>query len=336
MKEEELISIIQKQILNVLLETNLEGYGEKKSGKVRDLYNYDDKIIIVTSDRISAFDVILKQGIPYKGQALNQTSEFWFNATKKIMKNHIISVPDPNITIAQRCKPLELEVIIRGYITGSAWRRYKQLQENNEPLVISGVEFPSDLRKDEKLPEPVFTPTTKATSGHDEEISYEEIVEKGIVSQEILERIMSTAFKLFAEGNRVVGKQGGILVDTKYEFGLNPNGELVLIDEIHTADSSRYWLSEFYNERFEKGESQRGLDKEFVRNWLRENGFSGEGKVPNLHDTVIIQAALNVIKAYELITGQNFNPSEESTTNERLHKNLDNFFNKNLKLHKKN
>jgi len=323
MKEEELISIIQKHIPNVLLETNLEGYGEKKSGKVRDLYYYDDKIIIVTSDRISAFDVILNQGIPFKGQALNQTSEFWFNATKKIMKNHIVSVPDPNVMIAQQCKPIELEVIIRGYITGSAWRRYKQLEENNEPLIISGVEFPSDLRKDEKLPEPVFTPTTKATSGHDEEIAPEEIVEREIVTQEILERIMSTAFKLYAEGNKVVGKQNGILVDTKYEFGLNPEGDLVLIDEVHTADSSRYWLSEFYEDRFEKGENQRGLDKEFVRNWLRKKGFTGEGQIPNLPKEVVTNAALNVVKAYELITGQNFVPSKTYATNIRLQRNLE-------------
>ncbi|NHJ06017.1 MAG: phosphoribosylaminoimidazolesuccinocarboxamide synthase, partial [Candidatus Heimdallarchaeota archaeon] len=219
MKEEELISIIQKHIPNTLLETNLVGYGEKKSGKVRDLYYYDNKIIIITSDRISAFDVILNQGIPYKGQALNQTSEFWFNTTKKIMKNHIVSVPDPNVMIAQQCKPLELEVIIRGYITGSAWRRYKQLRENNEPLIISGAEFPSDLRKDEKLPAPVFTPTTKATSGHDEEIAPQKIVERGIVSQEILDQIVESAFRLYTEGNRIVSNQGGILVDTKYEFG---------------------------------------------------------------------------------------------------------------------
>lgn len=318
---------IKKQISNTFLGSDLIKFGEGKSGKVRDLYYYDDKIIILTTDRISCFDVILKQGIPYKGQALNQTSEFWFNNTKKIMKNHIIAVPDPNVMVAQKCMPIELEVIIRGYITGSAWRQYKYLKENKKPLVISGVEFPDNLRKDEKLPEPIFTPTTKAQEGHDEEIAPKEIVLRGIVSKDILERITETAFKLYTEGNKIVNNQGGILVDTKYEFGLNPVGELVLIDEVHTADSSRYWLMEFYEERFEKGVSQQGLDKEYVRNWLRENGFTGDGEVPNLPDEVITNASLNVINAFELITGQQFMPAEEYTSNERISKNLSKFFN---------
>ena len=239
MNQEKLVTAIKKEIPNTLVNVELEGYGKKKSGKVRELYFHKDKIILVTSDRISAFDCILNQGIPYKGQALNQTSEFWFNETKKIIKNHIVAIPDPNVMVAQSCKPLQLEVVIRGYITGSAWRRYKYLKENNEPLIISGVEFPDNLRKDEKLPEPVFTPTTKAEEGHDEEIAAGELVAKKIISQEILDNITETAFKLFKEGNRVVSKKGGILVDTKYEFGLNPEGELVLIDEVHTADSSR-------------------------------------------------------------------------------------------------
>jgi phosphoribosylaminoimidazole-succinocarboxamide synthase len=209
---------IRKQIGKTYLSTNLDDFGEKASGKVRDLYVYDDDIILVTTDRISAFDVVLNQGIPFKGQALNQTSEFWFTHTKKIMKNHIIAVPDPNIMIAQQCKPIELEVIIRGYITGSAWRKYKKLKERNEPLTISGVEFPDNLRKDEKLPEPVFTPTTKAASGHDEEITPQEIIKRNIVSEETLEHLKKVAFKLYHEGNRIVNKQGGILVDTKYEF----------------------------------------------------------------------------------------------------------------------
>lgn len=326
MEKEALVSLIKEQITNTLLTTDLKNFGNRKSGKVRDLYYHDDKIIIVTSDRISAFDVILNQGIPYKGQALNQTSEFWFKTTKKIMKNHIVAVPDPNVMIAQKCTPIELEVIIRGYITGSAWRRYKHLRENNEPLVISGVEFLENLRKDEKLPEPVFTPTTKAASGHDEEIAPKEVVSQGIVSQETLDLITETAFKLYAEGNRVVNKQGGFLVDTKYEFGLDPEGNLVLIDEVHTADSSRYWLTEFYNERFEKGENQQGLDKEYVRNWLRDNGFAGEGKVPNLPDDVVANAALNVIDAYELITGQKFKPMTKYATNKSIQKNLDAYF----------
>ncbi|MGC9780265.1 MAG: phosphoribosylaminoimidazolesuccinocarboxamide synthase [Candidatus Heimdallarchaeota archaeon] len=326
MEKEALISLIKEQILNALLTTDLKNFGTRKSGKVRDLYYHDDKIIIVTSDRISVFDVILNQGIPYKGQALNQTSEFWFNATKKLMNNHIVAVPDPNVMIAQKCTPIELEVIIRGYITGSAWRRYKHLRENNEPLVISGVEFQGNLRKDEKLPEPVFTPTTKAASGHDEAIATKEVVSQGIVSQETLDLITQTAFKLYAEGNRVVNQQGGILVDTKYEFGLDSKDNLVLIDEVHTADSSRYWLTKFYEERFEKGESQQGLDKEYVRSWLRDNGFTGEGNVPDLPDSVVVNASLNVINAYELITGQKFSPAKNYATNERIQKNLTKYF----------
>ncbi len=326
MDKEKLIAMIKEQMHNTLLDINLEGYGQKKSGKVRELYFHEDKVILVTSDRISAFDVILNQGIPYKGQALNQTSEFWFNETKKIIKTHIVAVPDPNVMVAQSCTPLALEVVIRGFITGSAWRRYKYLNENNEPLIISGVEFPENLRKDERLPEPVFTPTTKATEGHDEEIAAKELVSRGIVSQEIMDKIVETAFKLFKEGNRVVSKQGGILVDTKYEFGLNPEGELVLIDEVHTADSSRYWMQDKYDELFEKGENQKGLDKEYVRNWLRENGFTGEGNVPDLSKDVITNASLNVIAAFELITGQNFIPSKIYSSNDRMQNNLDNYF----------
>ncbi|NHK31906.1 MAG: phosphoribosylaminoimidazolesuccinocarboxamide synthase [Asgard group archaeon] len=321
-----LVEIIKKQIPKTYLKSHLPKFGERKQGKVRDLYYYDDKIIILTPDRISAFDVVLKQGIPYKGQALNQTSEFWFNRTKKFIKTHIVAIPDPNIMVAEKCTPLELEVIIRGFITGSAWRRYKYLKENNEPLIISGVEFPDNLRKDEKLPEPVFTPTTKAQEGHDEEIAPKEIISRGIVSKDILDQITETAFKLYYEGNKIVNNQGGILVDTKYEFGLNPEGELVLIDEVHTADSSRYWLMKYYEERFQKGVSQQGLDKEYVRNWLRENGFTGDGEVPNLTDEVITNASLNVINAFELITGQQFKPAEEYASNERISKNLSKFF----------
>ncbi|NPE06652.1 MAG: phosphoribosylaminoimidazolesuccinocarboxamide synthase [Asgard group archaeon] len=322
MTTELLINQIKKQIPNAYLNTDLKGYGARKSGKVRDLYTIDDKIMIVTTDRISAFDVVLTQGIPYKGQALNQTSEFWFDATRKIMNNHIVAVPDPNIMIAQHCEPIEVEVVIRGYITGSAWRRFKYLKENNKTLVISGIEFSSDLRKDEKLPEPVFTPTTKAQEGHDEEITPKELISRGIVTKDILDQLTEAAFKLYASGNEVVSKSGGILVDTKYEFGLNPEGEVVLIDEVHTADSSRFWLKDQYEESFEKNLKQKGLDKEYVRSWLRDNGFTGDGVVPDLPDDVIINASLNVIKAYELITAQKFKPAEEYASNDRLMSNL--------------
>jgi phosphoribosylaminoimidazole-succinocarboxamide synthase len=326
MVDDQVKTQIKQNMHNTFLKTDLTGFGEIKSGKVRDYYTIDDKIILVTSDRLSAFDVILNQGIPYKGQALNQTSEYWFNTTKKIMKNHIVAVPDPNVMVAQQCKPVKLEVVIRAYITGSAWRRYKYLKENNEPLFISGVEFPDNLRKDQKLPEPVFTPTTKAEEGHDEEISLKEIISQGIVSKEMLEQITDAAFKIFNEGVQRVKNQGGILVDTKYEFGLTPDDELVLIDEVHTADSSRYWLSNQYDALFEKGENQKGLDKEYVRNWLRENGFMGDGAIPDLLEEVVTQASLNVIKSYEMITGQKFQPAKTYATNARLQQNLDEYF----------
>ena len=326
MVDDQVKTQIKQNMQNAFLKTDLTGFGEKKSGKVRDLYTKDDEIILVVSDRISAFDVILNQGIPYKGQALNQTSEYWFNTTKKIMKNHIVAVPDPNIMIAQQCTPVKVEVILRAYITGSAWRRYKHLKENNEPLVISGVEFPDNLRNDQKLPEVVFTPTTKPDEGHDEEISQKEIISQGLVSKDMLEEITEAAFKIFNEGARHVKNQGGILVDTKYEFGLTPDNELVLIDEVHTADSSRYWLRDQYDDLFEKGVNQKGLDKEYVRNLLRENGFMGDGPTPDLPEEVVTQASLNVIKSYELITGQQFKPASTYATNERLQQNLDEYF----------
>jgi len=202
------------------------------------------------------------------------------------------------------------------------------LKEKGEPLVISGVEFPNNLRKDEKLPQPVFTPTTKALSGHDEEISPKEIISRGLVSKERLNEIESVAFKLFKEGNKIVGKKGGILVDTKYEFGFPSNGELVLIDEIHTADSSRYWIKDKYEELFEKGLDQQGLDKEYIRNWLRSHNFAGEGPVPDLPSDVIINAALNVIDSYELITNQSFKPAIPYVSNERISANLSKFLQK--------
>ncbi|MEA2070898.1 MAG: phosphoribosylaminoimidazolesuccinocarboxamide synthase [Asgard group archaeon] len=317
---------IREHLGKTFKKSDLQGFGKKESGKVRDLYHKEDKIILVTPDRISAFDKILTQGIPYKGQALNQTSAFWFKKTKDIIQNHIVSVPDPNIMVAQECEPIPIEAIVRGYITGSAWRKYKKLREEGKPLKISGVTFSKNLRKNEKLDEPVFTPTTKAEEGHDEEITQKEILERGIVDQEQLAQIVEAAFKLYTKGNEIVSKKGGILVDTKYEFGLNPENELVLIDEVHTADSSRYWLKDEYEERFEKGEKQKGLDKEYVRNWLRVQGFMGDGEIPDLPENVVVTAAKNVINAYELITGQDFKPAKTYASNKRLQKNLEKTF----------
>jgi phosphoribosylaminoimidazole-succinocarboxamide synthase len=323
MEKNALIKKIMDHMHQTFRSSDLPNFKEKQEGKVRDIYHQTDRVVMVTTDRLSAFDRILKQGIPYKGQALNQTSSFWFDKTKSIIQNQVLAVPDPNVMVVEKCKPIKLEVIIRGFITGSAWRKYQKLKEQGKPLIISGVEFPSNLRKDQQLPEIVFTPTTKAEEGHDEEITPAEIINRGILSKDQLDKIIEVSIKLYEKGNEVVSKQGGILVDTKYEFGLSKEDELLLIDEVHTADSSRYWLKDKYEELFEQGKNQQGLDKEYVRNWLREHGFTGDGAIPNLPEDVVVQAALNVINSYELITGQTFKPSTEYCSNERIIRNLE-------------
>jgi phosphoribosylaminoimidazole-succinocarboxamide synthase len=284
---------------------DLPGWGPKTSGKVRDLYVQDGKRVLITTDRISAFDRVLGL-IPYKGQVLNQLSAWWFEQTHDIVSNHVISVPDPNVTIAREAQPLPVEVVVRGYITGvtttSLWYLYSQ--GDRKPY---GIPLPDGLRKNDPMPQPVITPTTKALAGaHDERITREEILQHGIVPASLWEQIEHVALSLFARGQQVAQKAGLILVDTKYEFGLI-DGTLVLIDEIHTPDSSRYWIAESYDEAREP----KNFDKEFLREWFAAQGYRGDGQPPAMTDEFIAQVAARYMSAYERLTGLTFVPAEQ-------------------------
>lgn len=288
---------------NVLKTIDLKGFGKKYSGKVRDFYLTDGKRILITTDRISAFDVILGY-IPYKGAVLNLLSAFWFNKTLDIVANHMISVPDPNVTIAKNAIPIPIEMVVRGYITGvtgtSIWGSYEKGER-----VIYGIKFPNGLKKNQKLPNPVITPTTKAEKGHDERLTEKEILVRKIVTPKIWKQMKQAALKLFEKGSKICEKSGIILVDTKYEFGLL-NGKLILIDEIHTPDSSRFWVKKSYLERFKKGLEPENFDKEFLRIWYAKQGYKGDGKPPKLTKEIIAQVSKRYIDIYEKITGKKF------------------------------
>ena len=283
---------------------NLKGFGKKHSGKVRDCYILGEERFLITTDRISAFDVILGY-IPYKGAVLNQLAAFWFDKTKDIINNHIISIPDPNVTMGKNVAPIPIEMVVRGYITGvtntSIWGSYEKGER-----VIYGVKFSEGLRKNQKLPTPVITPTTKAEQGHDERLTEKEILQKRIVSPAIWKQMKKVALELFERGTKICEKRGIILVDTKYEFGLDKNGKLILIDEIHTPDSSRFWIKKTYPQRFKKGEEPENFDKEFMRLWYVKRGYKGDGKPPKM--TASLQRAVSerYIKIYEKITGKKF------------------------------
>lgn len=296
--------------MEVLKQTDFDFEGQKSvyHGKVRDVYNInDDKMVMVATDRISAFDVVLPEGIPYKGQVLNQIAEFFLDSTKDIVPNWKLACPDPMVTVGLCCEPLKIEMIVRGYIAGSAWRDYK-----NGAREICGVRLPEGLRENEKLPEPILTPTTKADAGHDENISREEIIARGIVPEEIYAQVEKYALALFKRGTEIAAKQGLILVDTKYEFGLK-DGKVILIDEIHTPDSSRYFYADGYGERLAKGEEQRQLSKEFVRQWLISNGFMGKAgqTVPEMTPEYCNEVSKRYIELYEHITGRKFEPASD-------------------------
>lgn len=301
--------------------TNFEFKNQKSvyHGKVRDVYDIDDRyLVMVATDRISAFDVILPKGIPYKGQVLNQIADFFLDATKDIVPNWKVAVPDPMVTVGLRCQPLKIEMIVRGYLAGSAWRDYKAGARS-----ICGVSLPEGLRENQKLPHPILTPTTKADAGHDLNISREEIIAQGIVAEDIYEQVEKYALALFARGQEMAARQGLILVDTKYEFGIL-DGKVILIDEIHTPDSSRYFYSEGYEERFEKGEPQRQLSKEFVRQWLIEHDFMGKPgqKVPEMTPEYCEEVSKRYIELYEHITGKTFVPADEDNLEERIFRNV--------------
>lgn len=263
---------------------NFPGQTGVYHGKVRDVYSIgDDTLVMIATDRISAFDVVLPEGIPYKGQVLNQIATYFLDATSDIVPNWKLATPDPMVSVGIRCEGFRVEMIIRGYLTGSAWREYK-----NGCRELCGVKLPEGMRENQAFPEPIITPTTKADAGHDENISKEEIIAQGIVSAEDYEKMEEYTRKLFARGQKMAAEKGLILVDTKYEFGKH-DGKVYLIDEIHTPDSSRYFYAEGYEERFEKGLPQRQLSKEFVRQWLMDNGFMGQAgqKVPEMTPEII-------------------------------------------------
>ena len=288
-------------------------------GKVRDVYNIgDDLLVMVATDRISAFDVILPKGIPFKGQVLNQIASTFLDATADIVPNWKLATPDPMVTLGLKCEGFKVEMIIRGYLTGSAWREYK-----NGCRSICGVALPEGMRENEKFPTPIITPTTKADEGHDENISKEEIIAQGIVSREDYEQLEKYTYALFERGSQMAAEKGLILVDTKYEFGKR-DGKIYLIDEIHTPDSSRYFYAEGYQEKFEKGEPQKQLSKEFVRQWLIENGFMGqEGQqVPEMSDEYVNSVSERYIELYEHIVGKPFVKSDTEHIDERIKANI--------------
>lgn len=297
---------IKSNFSNTLENPDFPELGQKIDGKVRASYIQDNKRIIISSDRISAFDVILTS-LPFKGQILTQLSNFWFEKTKDLVPNHVIDVPDPSVMVVKECAVYPIEVIIRAYITGSGWRDY---EKGN---LISGIKLPDGLKKNQKLSSAIITPSTKADMGlHDEPISREDIISRGLVSEEEYSTIENYAKKLFEFGTQVAAKQGLILVDTKYEFGKDKDGNICVVDEIHTPDSSRYWYANSYNERFNKGENPHQLDKEYLRTWLIEQGFIGEGEIPEIPEDILENTVKRYITIYEEITGETFVPDTEN------------------------
>ena len=314
--------------MKALVKTDIRFDGQKSlyEGKVRDVYNIDDKyLVMVVTDRISAFDVVLPKGIPFKGQVLNQIASKALDATVDICPNWKIASPDPMVTVGHKCEPFPVEMIVRGYLTGSSWRDYKAGARS-----ICGVPLPEGMREHQKFDKPIITPTTKAELGlHDENISKEEIIAQGLVSAEDYAVLEKYAMQLFERGTEIAAKHGLILVDTKYEFG-KKDGEIYLIDEVHTPDSSRYFYADGYQERFDKGEQQRQLSKEFVREWLMEHHFQGrKGDVmPELTDAFVDSVSERYIELYEHITGEKFDrgadAASEQAIQERIEHNVEN------------
>lgn len=313
--------------MKTLMHTSLSlaGQQSKYTGKVREVYTLEnDRLVMIATDRLSAFDVVMPKGIPYKGQILNQIAYQMLQATSDIVPNWLEACPDPNVAIGQACEPFKVEMVIRGYLVGHAAREY-----SNGKRTLCGVSLPEGMIENEAFPEPIITPATKAEEGHDEDISREEIIAQGIVSEEDYIQLENHTRALFARGTELAQKQGLILVDTKYEFGKNIKGEILLIDEIHTPDSSRYFYQEGYAERQAKGESQKQLSKEFVRRWLIENGFQGlEGQsVPSMSDSYIQSISERYIELYENITGSSFVPADLSNIESRIEKNIREYLN---------
>lgn len=306
---------------NPLLQTrfNFPGQTNFYQGKVRDVYTIGNQfLVMIASDRISAFDVILPRAIPYKGQILNQIAGYFLDATADIVPNWKLASPDPVVTIGHLCKPFQVEMIVRGYLSGSAWRTYKK-----GGRAICGVPVPDGMREHQKFPQPILTPTTKATEGHDEDISREEIISQGIVSEADYVILENYSRKLFTKGTEMAARQGLILVDTKYEFGRAGN-EILLIDEIHTPDSSRYFMADEYDKRFENGAAQKQLSKEFVREWLMEKGFQGlEGQqIPEMTADFVAMVSERYIELFEKVTGRKFVPASQENPTARIEKSV--------------
>ena len=301
-------------------EFNFKGQTKVYHGKVRDVYFIDNKyLVMVASDRISAFDVILPEGIPYKGQVLNQIAALFLDETSDIVPNWKIATPDPMVTVGKLCKPFPVEMIIRGYLTGSSWRTYKSGKRE-----ICGVPIPDGMKEHQRFEKPIITPTTKADEGHDEDISREEIIRQGLISEDDYKQIEEITYKLFQRGSEIAAKHGLILVDTKYEFG-KIGDQIYLMDEIHTPDSSRYFIADQYEECFEKGLPVKQLSKEFVREWLMANGFQGqEGQeVPEMTPEIVSSISERYIELYEKVTGKKFEKADESDdVLKRIEKNI--------------
>ncbi len=294
-------------------------------GKVRDVYNINnEKLVMVASDRISAFDVVLPKGIPFKGQVLNQIASKFLDATSDIVPNWKLATPDPMVTVGLMCEPFKVEMVIRGYLTGSAWREYKA-----GARTLCGIALPEGMKENQKFETPIITPTTKADEGHDENISKEEIIAQGLVSKEDYEMLENYTMALFQRGTEMAAQMGLILVDTKYEFG-KKDGKIYLIDEIHTPDSSRYFYADGYQERFEKGQDQKQLSKEFVRQWLIENGFQGKDgqQVPEMTEAYCDSVTERYIELYEKIAGEKFVKAEDEDIIARIEKNVTEYLNK--------
>ncbi|MFA6838730.1 MAG: phosphoribosylaminoimidazolesuccinocarboxamide synthase [Dysgonamonadaceae bacterium] len=309
---------------NSLVKTNYQFPGQTNvyHGKVRDVYSIgDETLVMIATDRISAFDVVLPEGIPYKGQVLNQIASKFLDATADIVPNWKTASPDPMVTVGKKCDPFKVEMVIRGYITGSAWREYK-----NGARTLCGLPLPEGMRENQKFVSPMITPTTKADEGHDENISKEEIIAQHLVSKEDYEQLEKYTYALFQRGTEMAAEKGLILVDTKYEFG-KIDGKIYLIDEIHTPDSSRYFYREGYQELFDKGEEQKQLSKEFVRKWLMENGFQGKAgqQVPVMTEEYCNSVSERYIELFETITGEKFVKANAQDLEARIEKNVNSY-----------
>ncbi len=315
-------SLIEKNLANCLSDTSFLGLPNMKRGKVRDSFDLGDKLLLITTDRQSAFDRVLAE-VPFKGQVLNQVSAFWFEETKDIVKNHVLELPDPNVTVAKKCKVFPIEFVMRGYLTGStstsAWTLYSKGERN-----ICGNIIPDGMVKNQKFDAPILTPTTKDDE-HDESISAEEIVSKGIIDQGTWNKLSEIAFALFRRGQEIAAKHGLILVDTKYELGQDENGEITLIDEIHTPDSSRYWIEGSYAERFANGQEPENIDKEFLRLWFRDNCDPYKDEtLPEAPAELVTELSSRYIQLFEKITGTDFMIDEKGIA-DRLRENLQSY-----------